>query len=121
MGVTVRIQPRSSPGPLLALDDLMRRPYFKRMLIIQEVSSARNLTIFCGQLQMILETFNQGMAFGQQHGIVDNRDGGLGAICRESFGLRDAFGIKMSLLYLLELFDTAWIVTRGTRYLVSSA
>jgi hypothetical protein len=48
LGVEVGVQAYYRPGPVQALNDFMQRPWFSRLWIVQEVTSAREIHVLCG-------------------------------------------------------------------------
>lgn len=102
----IRLDPlrRRKPGPIMALEDFMRRSWFNRLWIIQEVTSATDIHIRCGHFSIPWRKLYDGLRFSAKCSITENK---LDSSPWAPFTLRLEEKSTVGLLYLLQYYQYA--------------
>jgi hypothetical protein len=88
LGIPVDWIEHFKPGPIMALNELMKRRWFGRAWIVQEVTSAKDIDILCGEHQIQWRKLYYGLRFAKKCGIADDTHERPAAVCWSPFLLR---------------------------------
>jgi hypothetical protein len=107
LGVEVGVQAYYRPGPVQALNDFMQRPWFSRLWIVQEVTSAREIHVLCGEFHINWRKLYDGLKFARLCGVAIDTTDCPAYICWAPFNLRLEQQRDVGLQYLLEEYRYA--------------
>ena len=107
LGVKVGVLEYHRSGPVKALNDFMRLPWFGRLWIVQEVTSAKHIRIRCGKFHIPWRKLYAGLRFAAKCNIALNPHDTPAYISWSPFILRLETKGNIGLLYLLQEYRYA--------------
>jgi hypothetical protein len=107
LGLEVDARAYYQSGPVLALNQLMQRPWFGRLWIVQEVTSAKEILILCGKFDIPWRKFYDGVKFAKEVDIAIPNYKRPAYICWSPFILRLEQKREVDILYLLQEYHYA--------------
>ena len=102
LGIDVGSLAHYRPGPIMALNKFMELPWFGRLWIVQEATSARDIHILCGDFHIPWRRLYDGLKFAKECGIADDNPDRPAYFCWSPFDLRLEQRREVGLLYLLQ-------------------
>jgi Heterokaryon incompatibility protein (HET) len=104
LGTDISLLARYRRGPLKALQDHLLRPWFTRLWVIQEVTSARDVLLICGEHKICWLKFCNALRFASLCGIVDSTSRGRAMLCLSPFVSKLGPAPQAGILYLLQKY-----------------
>ena len=110
LGIKISALEFYKPGPILALNRFMQRPWFGRLWIVQEVTSAKAIDIRCGKHHIDWQKLYNGLRFGAKCRLASDTPDRNANVCWSPFILRLEEKGEVGLLYLLQEYRYAGCV-----------
>ncbi|KAH8812124.1 heterokaryon incompatibility protein-domain-containing protein [Xylogone sp. PMI_703] len=107
LGLQVGALEYFTAGPVNSLNQFMQRPWFRRLWIVQEVTSARDILVLCGNLSIDWRRLYDGFRFASKVNITFSSLYCPASIYWSPFVLRMEEKIDVDVLYLVQLYQYA--------------